>query len=443
MDQVKNKRPFGFYVCSIAFSFERMAFYSVKWMLAYFIIKAVSEGGLGLTEKEGAAFQANFVAFTYVAPMVLGFLADRYVGARHCVSVGMALMGAGYIVAGFATNMTLLYVMLFLVSVGTGLFKGNLTAMIGRLFYSQEELDSAYSIYYSFVNVGSFIGTTIVAYITIAVGYRASFIVYGIITLIGFAWYMLNLKHLGDVGKKPFSVTDNKDEVVEVKEDTPKEKLTKVEINRMVAIVAVSGFSIIFWLFWYLAYLPVYYHWDEAGAANWTIANFTVPSAWFDSLNGLTCIALGPVLAIIWGKLAKRPQGDLSLFKKTALGLSLMGSSYLIFALAEATRGEGQASLLWIIIFGLLLSLGEMCFSPLGNSFVSKYAPARYLSVMMGVWIFAAFVAAKTYGTVYNFAFGEGSNFILSNIVIACIAIGAAILIASLDKTLMKLLKED
>ncbi len=442
MEQVKNKRPFGFYVCSIAFAFERMAFYSVKWMLAYFIIKSVSEGGLGLTEEVGAAFQANFVAFTYIAPMLMGVLADRYVGARHCVSLGLILMGVGYIIAGFASSMTLLYVMLFLVSVGTGLFKGNLTAMIGRLFYSQEELDAAYSIYYSFVNIGSFIGTTIVAYIVIAVGYRASFIVYGVITLLGFLWYVANLKHLGEVGLKPFSVLEDK-ENNEEKPVVTEQKLTRVEKNRMFAIVAVSGFSVIFWLFWYLAYLPVYYHWDEAGAANWTIASFTVPSAWFDSLNGLACIALGPILAMVWAKLAKRPQGDLSLFKKTALGLSLMGASYLIFAAAEITRGDGQASLLWIIIFGLLLSLGEMCFSPLGNSFVSKYAPARYLSVMMGVWIFAAFIAAKTYGYVYNFAFGEGSDFVTSNIVIACVAIGAAVLIALLDKTLMKLLSEE
>ncbi|MFV0520011.1 MAG: peptide MFS transporter [Lachnospirales bacterium] len=439
MENVKNKRPFGFYVCSVAFAFERMAFYSVKWILAYFIIKTVSEGGLGLSETQGANFQANFVAFTYIAPILLGFLADRFVGARHCVSVGMILMGVGYIVAGFATDMTLLYVMLFLVSVGTGLFKGNLTAMIGRLFYSQEELDAAYSIYYSFVNIGSFIGTTIVAYIVIAVGYRPAFIIYGVITLIGFLWYFLNLKHLGDVGIKPFSVDERNEEVVV---DEPKKKLTKVEKNRMIAIVAVSAFSIVFWLFWYLAYLPVYYHWDEAGAANWTIASFTVPSAWFDSLNGLACIALGPILAMVWARLAKRPQGDLSLFKKTSLGLLLMGASYLIFAFAEITRGEGQASLLWIIIFGILLSLGEMCFSPLGNSFVSKYAPARFLSVMMGVWIVAAFVAAKTYGYVYDIAFGEGTNFVLSNFVIAGVAIASAVIIALCDKTLMKLLEE-
>ncbi len=442
MENVKNKRPFGFYVCSLAFTFERMSFYSIKWILAYFIIKSVSEGGLGLSVEESASFQAYFVAFTYVAPLIMGFLADRFVGARHCVSLGLLLMGIGYIVAGFATDMTLLYIMLFLVSVGTGLFKGNLTAMIGRLFYNEEELDAAYSIYYSFVNIGSFVGTTIVAYIVIALGYKMSFVAYGLLTLVGFLWYILNLRHLGEVGKKPFSVTD-KDEIKEVTETSEtKQKLTKVERNRMIAIVAVSGFSVIFWLFWYLAYLPVYYHWDEAGAANWSIANFKVPSAWFDSLNALVCIALGPILAMVWAKLAKRPQGDLSLFKKTALGLTLMGASYLIFALAEATRGDGQASLLWIIVFGILLSLGEMCFSPLGNSFVSRYAPARYLSLMMGIWIFASFISAITYGYIYNFAFGEGSNFITSNIVIACVAIGAAVLIALLDKTLMKLLNE-
>ncbi len=442
MEKAKTKRPFGFYVCALVFTFERMAFYSVKWMLAYFIIKSVGEGGLGLTEEAGAAFQANFVAFTYIAPMALGFLADRYVSPRLCVNIGLLLMGAGYIIAGFSTDMTLLYVMLVLVSVGTGLFKGNLTAMISKLFDNQDELDAAYSVYYSFVNMGSFIGTTIVAYVVMATNYRQSFIIFGCVTLIGFLWFFLNSKHLGDAGLKPFSITENTTADTVVVENKAEEKLTTAEKLRMLAIAAVSGFSVIFWLFWYLAYLPVYYHWDEAGAANWTIGSFTVPSAWFDSWNALLCISLGPILAIVWAKLAKRPQGDLSIFKKTALGLSFLGGSYLIFALAEISRGEGQASILWLVVFGVFLSLGEMCFSPLGNSFVSKYAPGKFLSVMMGVWMFAVFIAAKTYGYVYAFAFGEGSNFVLSNVVIACIAIAAALLIAALDKRLLKLLGE-
>ncbi len=445
---INKKRPFGFYVCSIAFSFERMSFYSVKWLLAYFLVKSVAEGGLGLEVSTATTFQSTFVAATYIAPVLLAPLADRFVGARYCVAVGLALMGVGYIMAGFATSMFLIWVMLFLVSVGTGLFKGNLTAMIGRLFYNQEELDSAFSTYYSFVNVGSFIGTTIVAFLVGAVGYKSTLMIYGVITLLGLVWYLFGIRYLGEAGKKPFKIDERKNEE-EQEEVAP---LTTLEKKRVIVICVVSAFSIVFWLFWYLAYLPVYYHWDGAGAANWMIGSFTVPSAWFDSLNAFGCMALGPLLGSLWTKLAARPQGDMSLFRKTGIGLLLLGSSYVIFAVMEATRGEGQANLLWLVLMGSLLTLGEMFFSPLGNSFVSKYAPAKILSTMMSVWIVAAFFASLSFGWVYNLAFFKdsegliakvGSDFVNANIAIAVIAAVTALIVFIVDKPFVKMLEEE
>ncbi|MPN22808.1 Dipeptide and tripeptide permease B [bioreactor metagenome] len=149
------------------------------------------------------------------------------------------------------------------------------------------------------------------------------------------------------------------------------------------------------------------YHWgpdfDYANKANWMIGNFTVPSAWFDSLNALCCIILGPVLAAIWTKRANSPKGDLSMFKKTALGMLLLGISFVVMAGAEVIRGENQANLMWIVAVGILMSLGEMVFSPLGNSFISKFSPARVLGLMMGVWPFAIFIAGKSYGYLYEF----------------------------------------
>lgn len=441
--QINKKKPWGFFVSSITFSFERMSFYSIKWLLAYFFVTEVSKGGLGLDEAAGADFQAIFVAFTYIAPVLLGSVADKFVGARYCIGAGLVLMGVGYIMAGFATadTMFLLYIMLLLVSIGTGLFKSNLTALIGRLFENQEELDSAYSTYYSFVNIGSFIGTTIVAFLVGAVGFKMTFIIYGIITLVGFLWFLAGLKSIGDVGKKPFKYDERKEESEQL-EDKP---LSTVEKRRVVAICIVSAFSIIFWLFWYLAYLPVYYHWDNTDnpALNWMIGSFKVPSAWFDSLNAFACIALGPLLGSVWIRLAQRPQGDMSLFRKTSIGLSLLGASYLVFVIMEVTRGTGQSNLLWLVLFGFLLSLGEMFFSPLGNSFVSKYAPAKILSTMMAVWIGSVFFASLSYGKVYAFAFQGKFTFIQANIGVAAVAIAAAVIIFFLDKPLVKMLEEE
>ncbi|GHV74714.1 MFS transporter [Spirochaetia bacterium] len=446
METAAKKRPFGFYVCSATFTFERLSYYASKWLIAIFVAASVVSGGLGLTQADGGKMQANLVAFTYLAPILGGLLSDRIIGARYCIPIGTFLMGLGYVCGYFSQSIGMVWVMIILVSIGTGLFKGNISAINGRLFQNKEDLDSAFSIQYSFVNIGAFFGTFLVGILALktfacgeVMGYRICFLLAGIAMFAGTIWYLLGMKHLGDVGKRPFKFDEKLgDDLKKVEKTYEKKPLTGIEKKRVAAIILVSVFSVVFWLFWYLAYLPVYYYWEDN--MNWLVGSFTVPSSWFDSLNGFACIALGPILAILWAKLAKRPQGDMSMFKKTAWGLSFMAAAYLIFALADATRGSGKAGLMYLVVFGLLLSLGEMFFSPLGFSFVSKYAPAKLLSVMMGVWIVATFLAAKSYGYIY--AFMSTKNFIAGNVVVAIICIVCALVLFALNKKLKGLVEE-
>ena len=159
---------------------------------------------------------------------------------------------------------------------------------------------------------------------------------------------------------------------------------------------------------------------------NWMLFGYKIPTSFFDSENGLLCILLGPVLGSIWAKDARRPGGGLSIFKHTALGMGILGIAFAIFALADVTRGGGQASLIWVVLFGIALSTGEMTFSPLGNSFISKFAPARMLSAMMAVWTLAIFIAGLSYGPLYNliskFPFA-GANFGIAALLIVLAAI--------------------
>ncbi|MEG2145931.1 MAG: peptide MFS transporter [Lachnospiraceae bacterium] len=437
---VKNKKPFGYYVCSLSFTIERMAFYSAKWLIAMFVVATVAKGGIGLTPADGAKMTANLVAFTYLAPLIGGYLSDHFIGARYCVPVGMILMGLGYLCGWQAQSAAMVNIMIILVSVGTGLFKGNNSAITGRLFDDPDQLDGAFSLQYSFVNIGSFIGTTAVGFIAVAAGYRFCFLLCGILMFIDAVWFFFGSRFLGEAGKKPFKFDKAAEHAH--KETIENKPLTTIEKKRVAAIVLVSLFSVIFWIFWYLAYMPVYYYWGgDKGLANWMIGSFEIPTAWFDSLNAFCCITLGPVLGAVWFKLSKRPQGDLSMFKKTALGLVLLGVSYVVFALADVTRGGGQASILWILAFGILLSLGEMVFSPLGNSFISKFAPAKLLSVMMGVWIFSIFISGKCYGYLYEFTLKF--DFSTVYFIIAAIAIISGVILAIMDKRLNRLVVED
>ncbi|MDU1322219.1 MAG: peptide MFS transporter [Clostridium botulinum] len=436
-----NKKPFGFYVCSVAFTLERFAFYSAKWLLAVFVVAKIADGGLGLSAAEAAKMSANLVAFTYAAPLIGAFISDRFVGARYLVPIGMVLMGAGYLVGWQASSAGMVNLMIVLVSLGTGLFKCQTNAITGRLFDDPRQLDSAFSVQYSFVNIGSFIGTTIIGVLVGTKGYAFCFLVCGIMMFIDAIWFTFGWRFLGETGKKPFKVDEH--EEVKAKETKEEKKpLTSIEKKRVAAIILVSFFSVIFWVFWYLAYMPVYFYWGgDNAAANWMIGNFQVPTAWFDSLNALACITLGPILGRVWSKLAKRPQGDLSMFKKTALGMILLGLSYVIFAMADVTRGGNLAPLAWIVAFGIVLSLGEMVFSPLGNSFISKFAPPKLLSSMMSVWVLAVFFAAKSYGWVYEFTLKF--KFAPTYFVIAAIAAGAGIILWLLDGKLNSLVVEE
>ena len=87
----KKKYPFGFYVCALSFTLERMAFYSSKWLIGIFVVTSVASGGLGLTDAVGAKMGANLVAFTYLTPIFGGYIADKWVSPRLCVVLGAIL----------------------------------------------------------------------------------------------------------------------------------------------------------------------------------------------------------------------------------------------------------------------------------------------------------------------------------------------------------------
>lgn len=414
METAKKRKPFGFYVCALGFTFERLAFYTVKYLLAIWIATDVASGGLGLSDSQGAAMSASFVAWTYITPIFGGYIADHWLSPRICVPLGMILMGIGYLFTWQANSLGMVWVMIVLVCIGTGFFKGNLSGINGLLFHDSEELDEAFSIQYSFVNIGSFCGTTFLA-ITATTGlgpiklsFNSVFLVCAIFLFIDAIWFLANSKALGDAGKKPFKADQRQFESVSKKDASKSQKLTSGDWKRIVAIVLVTLFSAVFWMVWYMAYMPAYYYFgwgdgaDFLNKANWYVGSFQVPTAWFDSVNALTCIILGPVLAGVWAKMAKRPQGDMSMFKKTALGIMLVGLSYIVMVLANMIAGDGQCSFLWLALVCLLMSVGEMVFSPLGNSFISKLAPAKVLGLLLGFWPIAVFIAQQIYPPVYD-----------------------------------------
>lgn len=442
MENTKKKFPFGFYVCCLSFTFERLAYYAAKWGLSIFIVVAAAKGGLGLDKSVGAAMSSNLVAFTYITPVIGGYIADRWISPRLLVPVGEILMGLGYLCAWKANGVGMLWVMIVLIAIGTGFFKGNVSGINGRLFPSsdQDELDTAFSLQYSFVNIGSFIGTTFLSLVGTNVGYREMFLICGIFMFIDCAWWLFGMRFFGDAGKKPFLV-DNRTENVE-KADKEKDNapLTKLERNRVIAILIVTLFSGVFWLIWYMVYMPVYYEFGPvsqggSGWANWNIGSFEMPTAWFDSMNGLLCIILAPVFAGIWAKMRQRPQGDWGMFTKTALGIIILGLSPALMVLAAVISGQGTKAPagIWVIILvAIFMSVGEIIFSPLGNAFISKYAPKKLLGTLLGVWPLIIFFSGKAYGPLYNWL--GNFDFVKAYGVVTIIIVGCGVIMLAFTK---------
>lgn len=445
---VKTKKPFGFYVCSLGFTFERASFYTVKYMLAIWIATQASKGGLGLTDVKAASMASMFIALTYITPVIGGYVADYWLNPKVCVGTGMILMAIGYLFTWQAHSIGMVWLMIILVAIGTGLFKGNLSGINGLLFDDEKELNEAFTVQYTFVNLGSFSGTTFIVLLIPIIGFNNVFLVCSLLMFLDAIWFIANQKTFGSAGSKPFKIDQRKFKSAGSAEKTDDGKsapLTSGDKKRVTAIVLVTLFSVVFWMAWYLAYMPIYYyfgHGDGAAflnRANWAIGSFNVPTSYFDSVNAIVCIILGPILAKLWTKLARRPQGDMSMFKKTALGMIFMGISYVVMIFADFI-GQGNASILWIVVVGFFMSLGEMVFSPLGNSFITKMAPSKLMGLLLGFWPVAVFFATLIYPSVYSvLKTTDPRQFQVGFGILALIVIGLGLILYLSSKSLDKL----
>lgn len=453
MGTTKKKYGTGFWFVTGTDLFERLSYYLGRSLILIFVTASIATGGLGLSNSQGATMQSLLTACAYGLPLLTGVVCDRFIGARYTTPAGMLLCAAGYFFGSIAKGPAMVYAMILCVSGGLSLYKiGPLT---GRIITDKSQLDSAFSIRYTLVNVGAFIGTFAVGILYKDVfakdgvlGFSPCFKIASVVMILGAIWFLYGTRYMGEVGKKPFKNEKTAEELAhdaekkaEAKSSKKEAPLTKIEKKRMAAIFLVSAFSIIFWLFWNLGYLPVYYYWTEH--ANWVIAGYEVPLTWFDACNSMFCVILGPVTAMLWNKLAARPQGDMSLFRKTGIGIGILGLGYVFFIILDTVRGGGKVSCAWLIVFAFLLTLGEMFFSPLGHSFISKYSPSRYLSTMMAVWGIATFVASLSYGPLYAATFESGLPFKNICIGIAIVAAIAAFVLFALDKKLSKLVEDE
>lgn len=214
----KHKYPIAFWICGCTEIFERLSFYLGRSLILVFVSTAVTAGGLGLADTTAAKMQADITAYSYLAGFIGAFITDRFIGARYTTPIGALIISFGYFAGSMAQDAKLVYVMIFCVAFGLGLFKTG--PLIGRVV-KPEQLNSAYSIRYSLVNIGAFIGPLVAGILYQytfkngdILGFRPCFRLAGIAMLCGFVWFTVGMLLKGeDFGKKPFKLLKTKEEL--------------------------------------------------------------------------------------------------------------------------------------------------------------------------------------------------------------------------------------
>ena len=402
--------PKGLFLLFGTEMWERFGYYGMRALLVLYLVASVQDGGFGWTTGEALGLYGTFTMAVYLTPLIGGWLADNYIGQRKAIIFGGILFSAGYFTLGIPKSMipgmeeNIFYLGLLLIVCGNGLFKANVSSLVGDLYEDGDHRrDGAFTIFYMGINLGAFMSPLIVGYLGEQINWHYGFIAAGCGMLIGLALQLtLAKKYLGEIGVTPSAKLAAKNKAAQ-----KAAALTKEEKDRTKVILIMSVFSIIFWV-----------GFEQAGglfniyASEFTdrdLMGFEVPASWFQSLNAMFIILFAPVIASIWVKMgSKEPTSPV----KFALAMLFLSLGFFVMVWATMVQGGDtsvKVSMLFLVFAYLFHTLGELCLSPIGLSMVSKLAPLKFTSLLMGAWFLCTAVANKLAGVVGQFV-GEGDE---------------------------------
>lgn len=411
---------------------ERFSYYAMRAILVLYLTDTTLNGGLGWTTKEALDLYGIYTGLVYITPMLGGWLADNYLGQRRSIMIGGALMAIGQFTLALPADMLGLatahsfYLGLALLITGNGLFKPNISTMVGDLYSEGDNRrDGAFTIFYMGINIGALLAGVVAGSATDTFGWKAGFVVAGIGMIISLIMQMTLAKSwLGDIGVVPAATRAR-----EKQQSAHKQPLTKQEVDRLKVVLLMGLFVIVFWA-----------GFEQAGGlmniytqqyTDRMIGDFEVPAAWFQSLNPFFIITLAPLLAALWVKLGpKEPNSPV----KFALALFFLALGFLCMVGAVMEQGGDtgvKTSMLWLVGAFFFHTLGELCLSPIGLSLVTKLAPLRLASLMMGAWFGFNAIANYVAGLIGSHVGELGALSIFGGIAIAATISGVILLMFS------------
>ena len=423
--------PKGLYILFFTELWERFSYYGMRAILVLYLTAKITDrnAGLGWNNISALELYGWYTMMVYVMAVPGGLLADRLLGQKKTVLIGGFLLCFGHFILAFDA-LWAFYTGIIFIILGVGALKPNISTMVGGLYQKGDlKRDTAFTIFYIGINMGAFTAPLLVGYVGENINWHYGFGLAGIGMAIGQIVYMFGQKYLKSVG--------NYTPVAKHAETNKKVKLTAIEKDRMLVLILSFVIVIIFWG----AY-------EQAGGLmnlfardkiNRVVFGFEIPTSFFQALPAFYVIVFGMPIAYLWSQWRKMGKEASSLFKM-GIGTIIMGFGFLLLAKAATNASisfDGKASVYWLLGVYLLHVIGELSISPVALSFITKLAPVRYASLMMGVYFMVTGLGNKLAGMIGEAAQTAGDKTIFSGVFIFCVVFG--IILVLFVKKLKKL----
>lgn len=398
-----TKHPKGLYVLFFTEMWERFGYYL---MIAIFSI-CLNEY-LKMSEGDASSLYGIYIGLVYLSPFPGGILADRVLGYRRAVILGAGLLSLGYFLFGYSmqeslvhtdNHKLLLYISLGILILGNGFFKPNISTMVGNL-YPQGDVrrDSAFSIFYMGINIGAFFSPIAANYMRRKYGWAPAFATAGGGMFIGLLIFSFFGKYIA-VADQRSSISAVDIPLGKKYEDAPDPP--EVERRRIWALLTMCAIVMLFWVaFHQNGSTLTFWARDNTDRTLGGLLDKEIDPELFAVINSFFVIALTPVLNRVFRWLRTRGL-EPTTPAKIGIGMTLTATAYLVMVFASLAGGNnGRVSALWITGSYFVVTIAELCLSPMGLSMVTKLSPRRMTSMMMGAWFFATFVGNTISGKI-------------------------------------------